>query len=125
MVERYKNVDMQRMLDSLHKQLDRVDVIGYTAARNARILRDELTEFFAKRDELIVKHGRPQLDDEGNPTGATIVPFGTDEFAKFMEELMPLTEIEHEPALMKLKYEQAIGNLSGTDLLELDWMFED
>ena len=121
----YTNVQMENMAGSLQKHLDRVDLIGYAAARNTRILRDELREYFGKREELVLKHGKPEVDEEGCETGKVVVPFDSPEFTAFLKELDPFAAIEHEPNLMKLKYGQAIGQLSGKELLELDWMFED
>ena len=39
--------------------------------------------------------------------------------------MAPFNEMEHEVELMTVKYEEAIGSLTGEELLAVDWMFED
>jgi len=121
----YKNIEMEQMLTSLEKFLDRTDKIGYAAARNTRILRNETQEYFSRREQLVEKYGKPQLDGEGNPTGLTELRFDSPEFLEYAKEIEEWALIEHEPNLFKLKFEEAIGQLSGSELLEIEWMFED
>lgn len=122
---KYTNAQMSRMLDSLEPHLERRDVIGYAAARNTRILRDELTEYMKVRNDQLMKYGEPELDGEGQPTGAVSLKLDSPKFPEFAKEIEQFALIEHEPALFKLGYSQAIGVLSGSELLEIDWMFED
>ena len=122
---KYSNHEMEQMLGALSKQLNRKDIIGYAAARNTRILREELSEYLKLRDELIMKYGEPDTDDEGNPTGSVSLAFTSPRFPEFTDEIERYATIEHEPNLFKLKFEQAIGELSGSELLELEWMFEE
>ena len=112
------NATMETMLDSLSKHLDRRDVIGYAAARNTRILQDELKEFQDFRNDLVLKHGEDDPDG-----GGKIIASDSPNFADFMEEYLPLCGIEHNPEIFTIPYEEAIGILSGTELLEIDWMF--
>jgi len=122
---KYTNAQMQEMLQALAKHLERRDVIGYAAARNTRVLREELTEFSDIQNELVKKYGEAETDEEGNPTGATVLTQESESFPAFIAEVEPFLQIEHEPALFTVPYEKAIGELSGLELLELDWMFED
>ena len=121
----YKNIEMEQMLAALEKYLDRTDKIGYAAARNTRILRNETKEYFDRREQLVGKYGKAQTDESGNPTGVTELRFDSPEFIEYAREIEEWALIEHAPNIFKLKYEEAIGKLSGTQLLELDWMFED
>ena len=121
----FKNIDMEKMVGTLKPHLERTDVIGYAAARNTRILENELQEYVQRRDELVLKYGEEKKDEDGNPTGSVSLNFDSPKFTEFVEELEKFAVLEHEPPIMKLKYEQAIGILSGAELLELDWMFED
>lgn len=116
---------MSQMLGSLQKHLDRTDIIGYAAARNTRILQDELQEYEQARNALVRELGKDELDDGGNPTGRIVVPAGSDEYGNFVERIMEFANIEHDPNIFKIKYDQAIGRISGTELLEIEWMFED
>lgn len=122
---KYSNHEMEEMLGRLEKQLERKDVIGYAAARNARVLRSELGEYSKFRDELVMKYGEADADEEGNPTGTVSLDFKSPKFPEFVDEIQRYATIEHEPKLFKLPIGEAIGQLSGTELLELDWMFEE
>lgn len=120
-----RNYEIEKRLTQLKKYLCHADVIGYAAARNTRCMSDSIYEYAQKRDELIAKYGCPVLDEEKMETGEIAISTESENFSKFLEELRPYAEIEQEINLVTLKYEQAIGLLSGTELLELDWMFED
>lgn len=122
---KYTNQEMDAMLASLEKFLERKDVIGYAAARNARILRNELTEYTKVRDELVMKYGEADTDEQGNPTGQVSLSVTSPDFPKFADEIGRFATITHEPELFRIKFEQAIGQLSGSELLEVEWMFED
>ncbi|WP_165170707.1 hypothetical protein [Adlercreutzia sp. ZJ242] len=122
---KYSNHDMEQMLDAVEHHLDRRDVIGYAAARNSRILRDELREYLKVRDELVMKYGEADVDEKGNPIGSVSLQVTSEKFPDFLDEIGRFSTIEHEPDLFKLKYDEAIGQLSGKELLELEWMFED
>lgn len=122
---RYTNAEMDDMLESLGPLMEQRNMVGYAAARNARILDNELTEYHRMRDELIIQMGEPETDEDGNQTGRSSIQIGTPAFIEFAKEMERYAAIEHEPDLYKIKYEEAIGNLSGAELLAADWMFED
>lgn len=121
----YTNARMAQMVEELAPLLRRDDVIGYAAARNTRILRTELTEYYERHDELVLRLGSPRLDGEGNPTGEVYVPAGSPEFTEFTKRITELASIEHDPKVFKVKYEAAIGRLTGEQILAVDFMFED
>jgi hypothetical protein len=120
-----RNFEIEKLLMQLEEYLCHTNVIGYAAARNTRLMSDAIYEYTQKRDELIAKYGSPVLDKEEKGTGEIALSTESKNFPKFLKELRPYAEIEQEVNLVTLKYEQAIGLLSGTELLELDWMFED
>lgn len=122
---RYTNQEMDQMLGQLKPLLERRDVIGYAAARNSRILTEELTEYTKVRDELVMKYGEADEDADGNPTGSVSLSVTSANFPKFVDEIERFATITHEPKLFRLKFEEAIGKLSGTELLAVEWMFED
>jgi uncharacterized UPF0160 family protein len=115
---KYTNAQMKQMLDSLDEILERTDVIGYAAARNHRILSDELQEYIQRLDAYIVEYGEEQ-------DGGYAISSESGNFKAFAEAIEKFASIEHEPNLFKLKFSEAIGNLSGTQLLRFEWMFED
>ena len=119
-----KNTEMESMLSSLEKHLDRRDVVGYAAARNTRLLQGELREFLEFRNELVVKHGEEAAEGDAAPGGKFITP-QSPSFGDFMAEYGPLCSIEHDVSLFTVPYDEAIGVLSGSELLEIDWMFHE
>lgn len=118
-----KNSKMAEMLHQLRPLLSHRDKIGYVAARNYRILTNSLTEYEAFRRNLIEKYG----EDATGPNGEPIVQIKVDSpaFKEFCDELQPFNEMEHEVELMLAKYSDAIGCLSGEEILGIDWMLED
>lgn len=122
---KFSNAQMERMIEELKPLLDHKDVVGYAAARNTRILREETKEYMERREELVLKHGTAIQDEQGNPTGRFEISFGTPAFEEFCQEIEPFAAIEHEPDIFKLKYEDVIGKLSGAEMLKFEWMLED
>ena len=122
---RYTNYEMEQMLNAIGPLLERRDVIGYAAARNARILRGELTEYHKVRDELVMKYGEPDVDEGGNRTGQVSITVDSPSFAQFADELERYANISHEPDIFKIKFDKAIGALSGAEILSCEFMFEE
>ena len=121
----YRNIEMERMIDSLEPLLERTDKVGYAAARNTRILRNEIQEYLTRRDELIYKYGEQEVDEDGNQTGRTMLALESENFEKYADEIQEWAYIEHSPDVFKLKYEDVIGKLTGAEILSIDWMLED
>lgn len=120
-----KNSTMSEMLHQLQPILSHRDKIGYIAARNYRILTDCLTEFQTFRDDLIKKYGEVDKDEHGDELPTISIKVGSPNFKQFCDELEPFNNMEHEVDLMTAKYEDAIGCLSGEEILGIDWMLED
>lgn len=121
----YKNIDMELMISALEPYLKRKDVIGYAAARNTRILREELTEYTARRDELVRTYGEANTDEEGNPDGTYTLSSTSESWGKFSKELSKFAEIEHDPQLMTIPAKEVIGKLTGQEILAIDWMLDE
>lgn len=121
----YKNIEMERMIAALEPFLDRVDKIGYAAARNTRILRTETQEYLERREALIEQYGTAELDESGNPTGRTELRFDSPNFKSYEAEITEWAMIEHSPDIFKLKYSDALEKLTGREILSIDWMLED
>ena len=121
---RFRNIDMDRMLTSLSGLLDRVDLIGYAAARNTRILRSEAQEYLNIRDSLIAELGEPQLDEDGNETGLLGIAMGTPAFEEFKQRIAQWAAIEHEPPIYRIPADEVIGKLSGSEILGIEWMLD-
>ena len=119
-----KNSSVAEMLQQLRPLLSHRDKIGYVAARNFRILSNSLTEYETIRCSLIEKYGTEETDPK---TGQPVISIKMDSpnFKQFCDELAPFNEMEHEIELMVAKYHDAIGCLTGEEILSIDWMFED
>jgi len=120
-----KNSQMSGMLHQLRPLLSHRDKIGYVAARNYRFLSNSLTEYEVFKRGLVEKYGKPDLDENGNDKGTISIQVGSPDFKAFCDELQPFNEMEHEVDLMTAKYEDAVGCLSGEEILDVDWMLED
>lgn len=125
MKKKLKNIQMDQMINSLQKVLSHRDKIGYYAARNYRILNDSLVEYQNFKNSLIAKYGTTDVDADGNELQTISIKVGSQNFDDFLKELEPFNNIEHEVELMIAKYEDAIGCLSGEEILAIDWMLED
>lgn len=125
MKEKLKNSQMVERLHNLSPLLSRRDRIGYIAARNYRILTDQLTEYMRFRQELIQKYGETDMGEDGADLGTISIKIGSPNFKAFCDELAPFNNMEHEVELMTAGYEDTIGCLSGEEILSIDWMLED
>lgn len=117
------NLQMDNMLRQLAPLLTHRDKVGYIAARNYRVLSEAITEYSAFKNALIEKYGEPDENEDGQKV--FFIKTTSPNFKQFCDELASFNEIEQEIELMIAKYEDAIGSLSGEELLGADWMFED
>lgn len=125
MKHKFSNFKMEIMVEQLSNLLSRKDVIGYVAARNTRLLKENLTEYLKCKYELILKFGEEEIDENGVSTNKVSINTNSPKFGAFSQELYPLGNIEHEIDIMTLKYADVVGHLSGSEILELDWMLVD
>lgn len=125
MARGYTNDQMAKMIDALQPLLDRCDIIGYAAARNTRILSNECAEYLTRRSVVIEKYGEPELDGSGNPTGRVVMRLDSPNIDAYNADIEEWARIEHYPEIFRIPFESAIGNISGTQLLAVDFMFED
>lgn len=123
MKKQLKNSEALERLRSLKPFLSRRDKIGYIAARNYRFLSNSITEFETIRMGLIEKYGEKEKDEHGAPIYK--LKMDSPNFKPFCDELAPFNEMEHEVELMTAKYADVEGNLSGEEILAIDWMLED
>lgn len=119
------NFAMEAMIDQLRPYLERVDIIGYAAARNIRKLQDGCQDYIDKRQEIIKKYGHEILDDNGIPTGEWVVEKDTDGYKAALEVINSIGPLEQSIELFKVPIEKTIGLLSGNDILTLDFMLEE
>lgn len=122
---KFSNIKMEMMLEALKPILPHRDKIGYIAARNTRIIKDILTEYFTFKQDLISKYGERDKDENGNETGTVSISPTSSNFQEFIKEFDSIKNIEHNVELMTIPYEEVIGLLNGEEILELDWMLTD
>ena len=122
MIMEMTNAEMVLRIDQLSKYLDHVDIIGYAAARNIRRLQDASLEYTKRRDEVLTKYGEVELDENGRDTGRRYVTNNSPHFQEVNDILTPIGEIKHEVDIFTIEYSLLNGVLSGSDILELDWM---
>lgn len=122
---KYTNAQLEGMAEAIVPHLKRTDIIGYAAARNYRIISDLTREFEERKEELILKYGTPDTDDDGGETGSVTVRRDSPEFDEFLDEIADWADAEHEPSFYKVRFDEAIGKLSGEELLAIDFMFEE
>lgn len=113
------------MLIQLEPILAQRNKLGYVAARNFRILSDTLTEYNRFKMELVEKYGEPDKAEDGTELPTVSIKVGSPNFKSFCDEMAPYNNMEHEVELMVAKYEDAIGVLSGGEIVGIDWMLED
>lgn len=125
MKETLSNAVLNEMLHQLQPILSHRNRVGYIAARNYRIIKDCLTEYQLFRDDLIKKYGEIDKDENGNVLSTISIKVGSPNFKQFCDELEPLNNMKQDVDLMKARYVDVIGCLSGEEILGIDWMLED
>lgn len=119
-----KNGQMSQYINSLEKFLNRSDMIGYAAARNTRFLQNQLIEYENLKDSIIMNYGEPELEN-GKETGRYMLSKDSPNFMKCIEEIDKYANIEHKVKVFKIPYSEVIGKLTGSEILDIDWMLED
>ena len=111
------NAQMHESLQIL-SQAEEEGFLGYAIAKNRRKIAAELTEYLAKRDELLTKYGTP---DE--PGRYTLTP---DAAQQFSAELRPYADTEVEVAVIQVSAEDfCSGGLTSSQMYALDWMVKE
>lgn len=118
-----KNMEMVTMVRQLQPLLSHRDLFGYVAARNTRILNEQLTEYMKVQRDMLERFGTEKQGENGMTE--LVIEVNTPEYQQFCEAMEPFINIEHEVELMTMKYEETINCLSGQEILALEWMLED
>ncbi len=118
------NYAIERKIAQLDPFLNRADIIGYAAARNTRLLRDAASAYSTTRDALITKYGTLERDENDKPTGRYVIPFDDPHFAEFKNEIDRIGNLEVDVDIFKISSEDVMGQLTGKEILSIDWMIE-
>ena len=116
----YKNIELERMMVSASAHLERRDLIGYVCARNYRVIGDALTDYIGIKNALLHEYG----ETDGIGKMPYIDP-SMSGYAEFIERYEPIANVEQELTIMPLRYTDVVGELTGEEILEIDWMLED
>lgn len=119
------NVQMQQYITLLEPLLERDDILGYIAARNIRTFREALTEYAEFREKAIVEYGEHDVDENGNELPTISIYPGYKHWDEFAAKMNDIMNVEQEVSIVTTLYENAIGKLTGQQILDLDWMFTD
>lgn len=118
MLKTYRNAQLDTMVATLRPMLERRDKIGYIAARNTRIIMEALTEYYNFRNELVEKYG----EEIG---GQMQLALTSPNFKQFSQEFSDIQNAQQDLDLMTLEYDDVIGELSGEEILLIDWMLKE
>lgn len=110
----------QRALSKLSKVINIPIKTSYWIGKNSKKIMKEVEDIEAKRLELVMKYGK--LDDATKQT--TVTPENMDVFTKDFENLLKM-EIELDIKKFTLEDFQDNNQLSGEDMLLLNFMFEE
>ena len=121
---KYTNIQMERMLADLKPLLGRSGLAGYAAARNARALQAEIADYIDIKNAAIVELGAPVLDENGNETGQVELSFGTPAFEEYRKRMDGIDSAESEPRLYKAPASKLMEQMTGQEMLDLEWMVD-
>ena len=113
------NAELVDLLDTLTPHLGRRDLIGYVCARNYRVIGDAVADYVDVRNSLLREYG--EVRENGMPYIEPSMP----RYAEFIERYEPIASVAQDVAIMPLKYTDVVGQLTGEEMLEIDWMLED
>ena len=122
------NLNIKEIEDNanvLTKYLDRVDIVGYACARNSRVLDNELKDFNNFKNDFLLQYGHKELDANGVETGVVSLDQTDEQYNNAIKEYQKVLALDRVLPIIKIKYSDVIGLLSGNEILQLDWMLED
>lgn len=111
--------------ETISRYLDRVDIIGYTCARNSIVFNKELDNFNSFKSDLLNQYGHEDLDTNGNKTGSIVITPSDEHYEFAINEYKKVLNLDRNVDITKIKYPDVIGLLTGNEIVELSWMLED
>lgn len=119
------NAEMQQHLVSLEPLLQSKGLLGYAVARNYRNIRNSCLEYLERFQKSVAEYGEPVLDENGDQTGSVRIDIKSGAAAKFKQSLASFAEIKHEVPICCLPYDEVLSELTGADMLALEFMLVD
>lgn len=118
-----RNDEIAAMIDACQKHLEDTGLLGYACARNARLLTLATVEYAQRRDKAVREFGTEVRGDDGSIRGYTISP-DSEAWNKYQEQMAAFDAIEHEVDVFNVKASKLVGEVSGRDMLALDFMLD-
>ena len=113
------NYAFEQRLQSLEPALKCKGKLGFVAAKNARKISDELTEYFDRKNALVIEYG--EQDDDGK----WFVDTKNERSLQFLNELTKIGEIECSVDVCMVTVEDILDQLTGEEMAGLSWMVSD
>lgn len=115
----YSNWDLEKMGEALRPLLSLTGMVGYTAARNMRLITDAIGPHLQAKEALLRKYGHAA---EG---GAYSISTGDAHFGEFWDEFSEIAEVRHEVAFHTLPADRLADALTGQQMLDCWFMIEE
>ncbi len=125
MSEGYTNLELEQMAEALQPLLELNGIVGYTAARNMRLIVDEIADYLQMKERLLRAHGHEAADADGKPTGSYAIGPDDEGFAEFLAEFSEIANVRHAVEFYRLPAERCIGALTGRQFLDCSFMVEE
>jgi len=116
---RLNNFEMENRLQSLEPALKCKGKLGFVAAKNARKIADELTEYVERKNALIAEYG------ETGDDGRTFVNTESDRAPQFLQELTAIGVIECNVDVHTVTVADILDQLTGEQMAGIAWMVSD
>lgn len=125
MSEGYTNLELERMAEALQPLLELNGIVGYTAARNMRLIVDEIADYLQMKERLLRAHGHEAAGADGRPAGGYTIGPEDEGFDEFLAEFSEIAAVRHAVEFHRLPAERCIGALTGRQFLDCAFMVED
>lgn len=116
---RLTNFEMENHLQSLEPALKCKGKLGFVAAKNARKIADELTEYEERKNALIAEYG------ETGDDGRTFVNTESDRAPQFLQELTVIGTVECSVDVHTVTVADILDQLTGEQMAGIAWMVSD
>ncbi|MDD6566977.1 MAG: hypothetical protein PUF11_09385 [Parafannyhessea umbonata] len=120
---RITNEQAGNMINALAPLLGRTDSLGYAAAYNTRTLTNEAMEYIQLYQRKLEEYGTPVVDEDGNQTGQYELEVASQNFERFRDETRDFALMEHDFEPYTVPVTDAMGRISGSQMLSVQWMF--
>lgn len=120
---RITNEQAGNMINALVPLLGRTDSLGYAAAYNTRTLTNEAMEYIQLYQRKLEEYGTPVVDEDGNQTGQYELEVASPNFERFRDDMRDFALMEHDFEPYTVPVADAMGRMSGSQMLSVQWMF--